>query len=66
MSLITIPPEAASLRVWQDIIPATAGAPPFAAAIDRLYLGAEPLLFLDGFEPGSGTTCYGSTVIGES
>ncbi|MEO8195653.1 MAG: hypothetical protein ABI689_02910 [Thermoanaerobaculia bacterium] len=65
MSAIAIEPAASSLRVWVDIIPATSGAPPFAAAIDRLYLGVEPQLFLDGFEPESGTTCYWSSVVGE-
>ena len=34
-------------------------------ATPTLYLGVEPQLFLDGFEPESGTTCYWSNVVGE-
>ncbi|MEO7974843.1 MAG: hypothetical protein ABIU84_14780, partial [Thermoanaerobaculia bacterium] len=66
MNPLAIPLEANSLTFWVDIIPATSGAPPFAAAIDRLYLGVEPQLFLNSFEEESGTTCYWSNVVGEN
>jgi hypothetical protein len=49
--------EAGSLRIVLDFNPAIAGSPQFTGAFDRIYLGVEPRLLIDGFEVDGGSTC---------
>lgn len=61
---IAIPPTAQSAKVWAEYIPVSALEPPYTASYDRLYLGALPQIFVDGFEAESGSACHWSTIVG--
>lgn len=52
---------AGSLRVSIDFNPMVSGLSPFVADLDRIYLGVQPQILLDGFETNGGSTCRWST-----
>jgi hypothetical protein len=60
---ITLTPETRSVRLHVGNNPMVADEPPYTVEWDRLYLGAVPELFVDGFEVDSGSACRWSSLL---
>ncbi len=60
---VSIPAGVGSVRVWADFNPMVAGLPQYTGSYDRIYLGAVPQLFADGFEAESGSACHWSDIV---
>lgn len=60
---VTFGPNTHSFVVAADFNPTAAGAQPFTGSFDRFYVGELPQIFVDGFEPESGSACHWSAVV---
>lgn len=61
---VALPANTRSVRVQFGANPHSAGEPPFTVEWDRLYVGFEPEILVDGFELEGGSTCRWSSATG--
>jgi hypothetical protein len=62
---VAVPATVRSLQLFVSTTPMTTAEPAYTVEWDRIYLGLEPELLVDGFELEGGSTCRWSTASGE-